>query len=282
MLLTLKIDTRERSLIQIIQALIKSHTSNINLHIENLPLGDIIFYDEDTQQEVLIIERKSLSDLASSIKDGRYAEQSLRLTHLPTHNHNIMYLIEGVMDHYRDRYTRVTQSALYSSMLSLQYYKGFSVVRTFDIQETCEVIFRYFLKIQKETTKEPYYKNASLEATATDIECTHQTSQQVTTVNYCQVVRKVKKDNITPENIGGIILSQIPGISATISSVVMDKFGSLYDLMSTLHENPNCMNNMTYTTKSGQERRVSHKCISSIKEFLLYRQSATIDLSSQV
>ena len=159
MLLKLKIDTRERALIQIIQALIKSNNANIDIEIENLPLGDIIFYDEEAQEDVLIIERKSLSDLASSIKDGRYAEQSLRLTHLPTHNHNIMYLIEGVMDHYNDRYTRVSQSALYSSMLSLQYFKGFSVVRTFDIQETCDVIFRYFVKIRKETSKQPFYKN---------------------------------------------------------------------------------------------------------------------------
>ena len=29
-----------------------------------------------------------------SIKDGRYAEQSLRLTNYPLHNHNIVYLLE--------------------------------------------------------------------------------------------------------------------------------------------------------------------------------------------
>lgn len=276
--LLLKIDTRERTLIQIIQALIKTQNEKIEVQIENLPLGDIIFYDEDAQEDILIIERKSLSDLASSIKDGRYAEQSLRLTHLPIHNHNITYLIEGVMDHYNDRYTRVSQSALYSSMLSLQYFKGFSVVRTFDIQETSEVIVRYFLKIQKETSKKPFYTICDISNT-TNIDTNTSTSQPT---NYCQVIRKVKKDNITPENIGGIILSQIPGISATISSVVMDKYGSLYDLMFALRENPNCMNNMTYITKSGQERRISHKCISSIKQYLLYRTSTTIDLSSAI
>ena len=45
--------------------------------------------------KLLIIERKSLNDLASSIKDGRYAEQSFRLSNIEHHNHNIVYLIEG-------------------------------------------------------------------------------------------------------------------------------------------------------------------------------------------
>ena len=41
------------------------------------------------KEEKLVIERKSINDLLSSIKDGRYAEQSYRLNGLPNHNHNI-------------------------------------------------------------------------------------------------------------------------------------------------------------------------------------------------
>ena len=41
-----------------------------------------------------LIERKSLNDLESSIKDGRYNEQSLRLDKYDLANHNIYYLIE--------------------------------------------------------------------------------------------------------------------------------------------------------------------------------------------
>jgi ERCC4-type nuclease len=42
-----------------------------------ITLGDIHFVNDE--KEVLIIERKSLSDLIASIKDGRYEEQSYRL-----------------------------------------------------------------------------------------------------------------------------------------------------------------------------------------------------------
>jgi len=59
-----------------------------NVELKNLEIGDIIFLD-DNDNIVLIFERKSISDLISSIKDGRYSEQSFRLQEYPLHNHNI-------------------------------------------------------------------------------------------------------------------------------------------------------------------------------------------------
>ena len=48
------------------------------------------------KNDFLIIERKSLSDLIASIKDGRYNEQSYRLIHSSgLYRHHIVYLIEG-------------------------------------------------------------------------------------------------------------------------------------------------------------------------------------------
>ena len=90
-----KIDVRETALIAVLQKLMlaSSSSSNIELKVETLPLGDIIIGNET--QDFLIIERKSLTDLLSSIKDGRYEEQSYRLNGLNHHNHNIIYLIEG-------------------------------------------------------------------------------------------------------------------------------------------------------------------------------------------
>ena len=267
-MLIIKIDNRERDLIKLVQALIKQYNLSITIEISALTLGDIIFYDDKTEKDVLIIERKKLSDLASSIKDGRYAEQSLRLSNIELHNHNIMYLVEGNMDNYNDKYTRVTSSALYSAMFSLQYYKGFSVIRSFDIQETAEIIIRYFLKLEKEKSKQPYYNNDGTQQT------------QHTIQDYSKTIKRVKKDNIVPENIGGIILSQIPGISSTISSVVMDNYGSLYELMIALKEDSNCMNDLTYTTQSGQIRKISHKAITSIKDYLLYKKSTVITINT--
>ena len=91
----IKVDYREASLLQQMNNLILTVPSfkSIKIKTENLPIGDIIINNET--EDKIIIERKSISDLLSSIKDGRYDEQSYRLNGLDNHNHNIFYLIEG-------------------------------------------------------------------------------------------------------------------------------------------------------------------------------------------
>ena len=65
-----------------------------SIEIQQLHLGDIIICDEE-DNELLMIERKTPADLAASIKDGRYNEQSFRLSNYKLHNHHIIYLMEG-------------------------------------------------------------------------------------------------------------------------------------------------------------------------------------------
>ena len=146
----LKIDNREKKLIKLLEIYKKEFDlKNIECAVEKLDLGDFIICDDDGNEK-LIIERKSLNDLASSIKDGRYVEQSHRLTGYKMHNHNIIYLIEGNLYNYRDKYTKIKSNTLLVTMGCLQYYKGFSVVRTFDILETAEYIIRFCDKMKRE------------------------------------------------------------------------------------------------------------------------------------
>ena len=69
----IKVDTRESDLhLECLQR--TCGNQNIKIQSEMLPLGDVIFYN-DQGDELVIVERKTLYDLASSIKDGRYKEQ---------------------------------------------------------------------------------------------------------------------------------------------------------------------------------------------------------------
>ena len=91
------LDDREQQLYHLVNE--KNEILDLKLTIEKktLPLGDIVFVDDDGK-ELLIVERKSLSDLVASIKDGRYDEQSYRLIHSSgLYRHHIIYLIEGGM-----------------------------------------------------------------------------------------------------------------------------------------------------------------------------------------
>ena len=75
----IKIDFRETDLFNKINAFLSTNKKeNITVTSDNLPLGDIIICD-DKGTEKLIIERKTLSDLAASIRDGRYKEQKVGL-----------------------------------------------------------------------------------------------------------------------------------------------------------------------------------------------------------
>ena len=110
----------------ICEPLLNSNKINFKIEIKPLEIGDYAFYN-DNEEPIFIIERKSLNDLESSIKDGRYNEQSCRLDAFNLHNHYIYYLIEGSIINYKNKNFRPT---LYSSLFSLNYYKGFSVLNT--------------------------------------------------------------------------------------------------------------------------------------------------------
>ena len=86
--------------------------------------------------------------------------------------------------------------------------------------------------------------------------------------------------NISPENISGIILSQIPGISTATSSAVINKFGSLFQLLKALEKDKHCLDKLLYKTKKGQERRISRTCVANIIQYLLYQKSNVIKIDT--
>ena len=107
----LKIDYREKKIIDLLNKNDEMKTKKYDFSVENLTLGDIVICD-DNDKEILLIERKSISDLASSIIDGRYNEQSYRLNNNALHNHNIMYLIEGNLQMHRP-YSNINKKTIY-------------------------------------------------------------------------------------------------------------------------------------------------------------------------
>lgn len=275
----IKVDTRESALLQQInnQVSIIPVFKSIKVQSETLPIGDIIINDET--EDKIIIERKSVTDLLSSIKDGRYEEQSYRLNGINHHNHNIIYLIEGDVNKV-NRFksdNHVEKLTLYSAMLSLNYYKGFSVFRSFSLDETANIICNMAYKIGKDLNKKPYFQNKTLVEmpinescdTALITNCDDSHEVLVTDKDYVGVVKKVKKDNITPDNIGEIMLCQIPGISSVTALAVMEKYKTIPNLIKELELNNDSMKDLSYTNTKGQVRKINKTCITNIVKFLL-------------
>jgi ERCC4-type nuclease len=219
-----------------------------------LPLGDALITD-DEENIVLLVERKSLSDLLASIKDGRYEEQSHRLIHSSgIEPHHIVYIIEGMMSQLRNP---IEKKMAYSAMTTLQVFKGFSVLRTCSVQETAEWLLGTMDKMTREIGRGK-------------IPWTSGSNEGVREIApYCSVVKKVKKDNVTPENIGEIVLCQIPGISSVSAVAIMREFKSLSNLMNQMRENPHCLGNIVCESK-GKMRKLSKTIAQNVASYLLY------------
>ena len=203
---------------------------------ERLPLGDIILHDPGQGQgrDIVIFERKTLADLAASIRDGRYKEQSFRLIETAAatgfHTHNIVYIIEGDLARYDERHTQITKTALQSAMVSLMYYKGFSVIRTMNLGETAEFILNFADKVAKESADG--MRPAHNVVVGGDDTTTTATAQAYSEVS----AKKEKRDYITRENIGEIMLAQVPGVSAKMAAAILAKYdGSIYEFLGDLH-----------------------------------------------
>lgn len=271
--MNIKIDNRETDLIKELEKLIvdknkeskeSKEKDKITSEVLVLPIGDIIL--EYLGKEIIIIERKSAADLEASIKDGRYEEQSFRLSNSNVHNHNIVYLIEGSL------LNKQNKQMLYSSMFSLNYSKGFSVLRSSSIQETAYIIYNMAYKLNKNMleNKLSYYKNKdSKEEIISIVTSGEDTEENKNEFNYCNVVKKVKKDNITPENIGEIMLCQIPSISSVSAIAIMTQFKTIQNLISSIKTDPICLNSITYMNAKGQTRKIGKNVITNIIKFLL-------------
>jgi ERCC4-type nuclease len=197
----INIDTREKNLYNnIINRDLDKYKSFISVEFKTLNLGDIEII---TDSNNFIIERKTLSDLNSSIIDGRYKEQKLRL--LSNYNHNnITYIIEGdtiIKSLLKDN------KKISSAYFSILYRDNIKLIFTNNIDETATFILSLCCKIIDNPDK--YKKNEN-------------------EINYIENVKiKQKKiENITPDICFIMQLSQIPTISHTIAKNIANKYNN--------------------------------------------------------
>lgn len=295
----LVLDERETALYDKCTTILSSKTSTV-LEKRVLLLGDVAIQSDDSQ-DVVLIERKSLQDLLASIKDGRYDEQSYRLHHSSGfHTHNIVYIIEGQFSTLRN--PAVEKKIALSAMISLSLIKGFSVIRTNSLQETAEWICAVADKLSRDFSKNKTLRFANSSANlhlqdlgnqeekdptiVLDHEVTNEIMPESTKnndpANYCSVVKKSKKENITPQNIGEILLCQIPGISSVSAIAIMKEFGNSFPrFLENLKQDPNCIDQICCsTTKSDgstKKRKLAKSLCDNIRAFLLDQDNAVID-----
>jgi len=244
------IDFREKDIIKYCNEM-NEVKNEIEIKTDNLLLGDI-------QIDKLLIERKTINDLAASIVDGRYKEQSFRLSKALDEGFKVFYFIEGNMDLYTGS---ISKNTLISTVYSLTN-KGFKILLTKNSKETACFVLQFAEKMKKNTTKDT---KKNTENDAKDISLNEiYVKQEVTYENTQGVIQTKKNKNITKDNISVFMLCQIPGISTTTAGILLQKYEHISKLIIAMKENPNEIEEFRNNNK-----KLNKNIIQNLNEFLI-------------
>ena len=207
---SLVIDNREGKIINLIKHLTTEYT------VEQLQVGDFLIKLGDSTSHTLVVERKSVNDLYQSINDGRYKEQKARLlANYPLSQ--IIYLIEGDLS---ELYSSTHRKAVSGSIFNMQFRDKIRVVRTKDLNDTCEFI----LSLYSKATKNPQWF----------ITGESQPQSENDSVDYSSLIKVNKSGNMTPQVCQIVMLTHIPGVSHNFSRKILEHYHSLENLITAL------------------------------------------------
>ena len=251
------IDFREKDIIKHCTEMNKN--INIEIKTENLLLGDILI-------DKLLIERKTINDLAASIVDGRYREQSFRLLKALDEGYKVFYFIEGNMDLYTGA---ISKNTLVSTVYSLTH-KGFQVLLTKNSKETAFFLLQFAEKMKKDTEKmkkdaEKMKKESEINLTTEPMEIPEieTKSETVSYENTQGIIQTKKNKNITKDNISVFMLCQIPGISTTTAGILLEKYGHISHMIHAMKENPNEIENFR-----NKDKKLNKNIIKNLNDYL--------------
>jgi ERCC4-type nuclease len=252
------IDNREGS---IKSKFLENKEKEYNIIYKNLDYGDIIIdvnesnneTNESINNHLMVIERKTLSDLSASIKDGRYLNQKIKLlTLVPTNC--LYYIIEGPIDFVIDNNIDITlngisKKTMLSCIINTLVRDNIKVFITKDINETCDLICNIYDRVSNDPGKYLVKKDAEPQ------------------------IIKAKKNNMTKEIYFEKLLCQIPDVSTKTAKAICKKFTNMAHLQESL-------NNLSHPDKlkvlkeiyieddNGKKRKISEKVLKNIIEFL--------------
>lgn len=214
------IDNRENAIIDIIEKDNQLKTI-ATVKYMNMDVGDISIKFND--KIVYLIERKTWSDLAASIKDGRYKSQKMRLSSYAINNKipktSIMYLIEGKQNN--QKINGIALSILKSACINTQTRDGMRIYQTNDVIDT----YVFLCKVCKCLKQYGSYK---------DRICDENMEDKIIKSH----VPVKKKSGLTSENIYMHQLSIIPNVSIKTARAIMNTYSSMPILLKKFENNP--------------------------------------------
>jgi ERCC4-type nuclease len=248
----LKIDHRESG----IKQLIEETKFNLPYVYENLVYGDIQLLNSQGEIQY-IFERKSLTDLLASIKDGRYHNQKARLFQ-QFDCKQLFYIIEGKISWNLDwkGFKAPSNKIIQSSIINTLLRDKICCFFTADLQDTFQLLLQISSRYYEDPSKYNYVPTSS-STTNNELASTEQT--KVLTSNT---------DDAT--KIFSAILCQIPGLNQTSVSCFIDRWKHIQDMYDELRGMQYQEQYDLLATFKVNNRRISKRIIENVLRFLFH------------
>ena len=91
---------------------------------------------------------------------------------------------------------------------------------------------------------------------------------------------RVKKNNVTLDNIGAIMLSQIPGVSSNVAERIMQDYKTIGNLIEHLKENQEILNTIKIVN-GDKMRKISKTTLVNINKFLIPEKIQEITIMTE-
>jgi crossover junction endonuclease MUS81 len=285
------IDVRENKLID----LIKTKSQFPIYQTASLPVGDIIIrhLERHSSGDItyeIILERKCVTDMIASIKDGRYKEQKIRLLSEMVSSSNkvkIAYLLEGSIDELR---APPDKTILIGSVISSTFRDNIPILRTSSLQDTLDFIQRLHERLVKDykdffsNQRENLIPNETISSNneVQDIEMNTETNTNTNTNTnistntnlYLHSIKKNKKDNMTPAMWNMNCLCGIPGVSSAIAIKIAEKYPTVRSLLEAyqagidIASRENLLADIILTETDKQRRRIGNVISKRVYEYI--------------
>ena len=210
MTIRLFVDSREASVIAILRDLCAFET-------QNLDVGDFIICENDPTHPFIIIERKTLDDLKSSIFDGRYREQKQRLMAMRNEtNCHISYIIEGKCEK--------KEKNIEGAIVNMSLRDNVKIFETPSVEETANFVASLCKRFSEDPSKF-LNKNSNI--------CPY----------IPNTVKTKKSSNLDKKMCFMLQLCTIPGISEKKAKNIIDglSVADMNQLFEKLNENPDAL-----------------------------------------
>lgn len=179
---------------------------------EQLLIGDCHIVN-DKDEVIMVIERKTLADLASSIHDGRWAEQKYRA--LSEYQNKLFYIIEvenfSDIFEYQPYKSNITKEAILSATTNLWVNHNIPYLYLQGIEQIAKYIYKMSAQFEKQKK---------------EIDIMNEYSSFL-----LNSILPKKRENMTPENYFLFCLRGIPGISNKTAQNIKELFDTYLDFI---------------------------------------------------